>query len=122
MFLGTLFCAVSFGMLAADTSIWLLVLSISILSVGEIWALPFMATITSLRSGTHNKGAYMGLLGIAFSLSFIITPSLGTFIAQNFGFNVLWSGTGILLLITALGFYLIVPKMTSNEKAEVKNI
>lgn len=116
MFLGTLFCAVSFGMLAADTSIWLLVVSISILSLGEIWALPFMATITSLRSGTNNKGAYMGLLGIAFSLSFIITPSLGTFVAENFGFSILWLGTGILLGITAIAFYFIVPWMIDDRK------
>lgn len=116
MLLGTLFCAVSFGMLAADTSLWLLVVSISILSLGEIWALPFMATITSLRSGTGNKGAYMGLLGIAFSLSFIITPSLGTFIAENFGFKILWLGTGVLLGLTAIAFYFIIPWMIKDRK------
>ncbi|OBW39684.1 Multidrug resistance protein MdtH [Chryseobacterium sp. MOF25P] len=118
MFLGTLLCAISFGMLAADTTIWLLVISISILSLGEIWALPFMATITSLRSGTHNKGAYMGLLGIAFSLSFIITPSLGTLIAEKFGFSILWLGTGILLTITAIAFYYIVPWMIGDKNHE----
>lgn len=118
MFLGTLLCAISFAMLAADTSIWLLVISITILSLGEIWALPFMATITSLRSGTHNKGAYMGLLGIAFSLSFIITPSLGTFIAENFGFTILWIGTGILLGMTAVAFYYIIPWMIGDKHSE----
>lgn len=118
MLLGTLFCAVSFSMLAADTSIWLLVLSISILSVGEIWALPFMATITSLRSGANNKGAYMGLLGIAFSLSFIITPSLGTFIAAHFGFTVLWLATGTLLTATAVAFYYIIPWMIGDKNHE----
>lgn len=118
MFLGTLLCAISFGMLAADTTIWLLVISISILSLGEIWALPFMATITSLRSGTHNKGAYMGLLGISFSLSFIITPSLGTLIAEKFGFSILWLGTGILLTITAIAFYYIVPWMIGDKNHE----
>lgn len=118
MLLGTLFCAVAFAMLAADTSIWLLVVSISILSLGEIWALPFMATITSLRSGTHNKGAYMGLLGIAFSLSFIITPSLGTLIAEKLGFTILWLGTGVVLTLTAIAFYYIVPWMIGNKNSE----
>lgn len=116
MFLGTFLCAISFGMLAFDHSIWLLVVSISILSLGEIWALPFIATITSLRSGTHNKGAYMGLLGIAFSLSFIITPSLGTFIAEHFGFTFLWLATGVLMTITALAFYYIIPWMIGDKK------
>lgn len=118
MLLGTLFCAVAFALLAADKTVWLLVVSISILSLGEIWALPFMATITSLRSGTHNKGAYMGLLGIAFSLSFIITPSLGTFIAETCGFTILWLGTGVVLGITAVAFYYIVPWMIGDKNHE----
>lgn len=116
MLLGTLFCAVAFAMLAAGNSLWLLVASISLLSLGEIWALPFMATITSLRSGTHNKGAYMGLLGIAFSLSFIITPSLGTFVAEKFGFTILWFSTGVVLTITAIAFYYIIPWMLKGRQ------
>jgi predicted MFS family arabinose efflux permease len=116
MFLGTFLCAISFAILAFDTSVWLLVLSITLLSIGEIWSLPFMATVTALRSGSHNKGVYMGILGMAFSVSFIITPTLGTFVAQKFGFGILWSGTAILLLIAASGFYFIVPKMTTLER------
>lgn len=111
MFLGTFLCAISFAMLVLDTSVWFLVLSISLLSIGEIWSLPFMATITALRSGNHNKGVYMGILGIAFSLSFIVNPYLGTYIAEHFGFFVLWIGTGIMLTITAIAFYFIIPWM-----------
>lgn len=111
MFVGTLLCGIAFSMLVLDTSVWFLVLSITLLSIGEIWTLPFMATITALRSGQHNKGVYMGILGIAFSLSFIVTPYLGTYIAEHFGFFVLWIGTGILLTLTAVGFYVIIPWM-----------
>lgn len=105
LFLGTFLCAISFTMLAFDTQVWYLVLSMTFLCVGEIWALPFMSTVTALRSGNFNKGAYMGLLGMGFSLSFIITPFLGTMIAENFGFKVLWILTGILMLLTAVSFY-----------------
>ena len=116
IFLGTLCCAVSFAMLAFGHSVPWLYLSMSIICIGEIWALPFMSTVTAMRSGIYNKGAYMGLLGIAFSVSFIITPSLGTYIAQHFGFNILWLGTGTVLGICALAFYFLIPKLIKNEK------
>ncbi len=111
MFLGTFICGLSYTMLGFDYSMITLIISMTLLSVGEIWALPFMSTITALRSGKNNKGAYMGLNGIAFSIAFIITPYLGTLIAEKFGFMILWIGTGILLTVTATAFYFIIPWM-----------
>ncbi|WP_312343512.1 MFS transporter [Chryseobacterium binzhouense] len=111
MFHGTFICGLSYAMLGFDYSIITLIISMTLLSVGEIWALPFMSTITALRSGKNNKGAYMGLNGIAFSIAFIITPYLGTLIAEKFGFTILWIGTGILLTSTATAFYFLIPWM-----------
>ncbi len=116
MLLGTFICGFSYAMLGFDYSILTLVISISLLCVGEIWALPFMSTITALRSGKNNKGAYMGLNGIAFSIAFIVTPSLGTLIAEKFGFTILWIETGVLATIVAVAFYFIVPWMIGNKK------
>lgn len=47
MFLGTFICGLSYAMLGFDHSILTLVISMSLLSAGEIWALPFMSTITA---------------------------------------------------------------------------
>jgi len=118
LFIGTLLCGISFAMLGFYHAVWYLVFSMTFLCIGEIWTLPFMSTATALRAGSHNKGAYMGLLGIGFSLSFIITPFLGTLIAQHFGFSVLWISTGILLTITAIMFYRITPWMLNETKKE----
>lgn len=112
---GTLLCGISYAMLGFGTHIAYLLFSMTILCIGEIWTLPFMATVTAMRSGKDNKGSYMGLLGMAFSMSFIITPSLGTFIAEQLGFKTLWIGTGILMAITALGFHLLIPKMLNKK-------
>lgn len=116
MLLGTFICGFAYAMLGLDYSILTLVISMSLLCVGEIWALPFMSTITALRSGKNNKGAYMGLNGISFSIAFIVTPTLGTFIAERFGFTMLWIGTGVLATIIAIAFYYIVPWMIGDRK------
>jgi len=118
LFLGTLLCGISFAILPFDTSLWFLIFSMTIVCIGEIWTLPFMATVTALRSGPNNKGVYMGILGMAFSLSFIITPFLGTLIAEKFGFNTLWIGTGILLALAAFAFYLVIPWMLGEKHSE----
>lgn len=120
MLLGTFICGFSYAMLAFDYSMIALVISMTLLCIGEIWTLPFMSTITALRSGKNNKGAYMGLNGISFSIAFIITPYLGTLIAERFGFNILWIGTGILATVIAIGFYFIVPWMLKDKEEIVK--
>jgi predicted MFS family arabinose efflux permease len=58
----------------------------------------------------------MGLNGISFSIAFIVTPTLGTFIAERFGFTILWIGTGVLATIIAIAFYYIVPWMIGDRK------
>lgn len=116
MLLGTFICGFSYAMMAFDYSMITLVISMTLLCIGEIWTLPFMSTITALRSGKNNKGAYMGLNGISFSVAFIVTPYLGTLIAEKFGFNVLWVGTGILATIIAIAFYFIIPWLIKDKK------
>lgn len=116
MLIGTFLCGFSYAMLGFDYSIVTLVISMTLLCVGEIWTLPFMSTITALRSGKNNKGAYMGLNGISFSIAFIITPYLGTMIADKLGFEVLWIGTGVLSVLIAAAFYFIIPWMLKDKE------
>ncbi|KMQ65368.1 MFS transporter [Chryseobacterium angstadtii] len=119
LLLGTVLCGISYAMLAFDYSIVTLVVSMTLLCVGEIWTLPFMSTITALRSGDNNKGAYMGMNGISVALAFIITPYVGTMMADKLGFNILWIATGASSLIIAVGFYFVIPWML-NKRVENK--
>ncbi|SHM27415.1 Predicted arabinose efflux permease, MFS family [Chryseobacterium polytrichastri] len=116
MLLGTFICGFSYAMIAFDYSMITLIVSMTLLCIGEIWTLPFMSTITAMRSGKNNKGAYMGLNGISFSIAFIVTPYIGTMLAQKFGFNALWIGTGVLATGIAIAFYFIVPWMLKDKK------
>ncbi|MGJ7033567.1 MFS transporter [Niabella hirudinis] len=105
---GALGTALSYSMLILDHRIGTLLLSITVLSLAEILVLPFMSAITAMRSGKENRGAYMGLNGMAVAISFIITPYLGTRVASDFGFNVLWTATGLILLVVAFALYFCV--------------
>ncbi|RNA63784.1 MULTISPECIES: MFS transporter [Chryseobacterium] len=120
MLIGTLICGISYAMLAFDYTMITLIISMTLLCIGEIWTLPFVATITALRSGEKNKGAYMGLNGISFSISFIITPYIGTLVAEKFGFNLLWIATGVLATLIAVSFYFIITWMLKNKEGVQK--
>ena len=109
--IGIIMSGVSYLLLLFGSNIPLLLLSMSILSIAEIWVLPFMSTVTALRAERGNKGAYMGLNGIAFSFSFIFTPFLGTYVVSHFGFDSLWIGSFAILLVTAFLIFWITKKM-----------
>ncbi|MFC0342939.1 MFS transporter [Epilithonimonas hispanica] len=111
LFLGAVLAGLSYLMLIFGSNITWLVLSMTVLCIAEIWALPFMSTVTALRSENGNKGAYMGVNGIAFSFSFIITPFLGTYVVSRFGFDSLWLGSFAVLTITSFLLFVVVKKM-----------
>ena len=105
LFLGTVLCGASFAIIGFSFEVTALVLGMTILCFGEILVLPFLSTVTAIRSEGGNKGAYMGLNGITFSIAFIITPLIGTKIAYVLGFDILWMITAFLLFIAAIGLY-----------------
>jgi predicted MFS family arabinose efflux permease len=111
MFLGTVVTAVSYYMLNLDFGIVWLYMAMFILSTGEMLALPFMATISIKRAGLHNQGAYMGFNSLAFAAANIFSPYFGTYLAEHFGYNVLWTVAGTTLLTAAIGFYWIIGRM-----------
>lgn len=111
IFLGTALCAVSFALLPIPTGYWILYASIFLLSISEILAMPFMASVAVKRASRSNQGAYMGLNALAFSAAHVFSPFIGTRIADNYGFNVLWWGTAAVLMGIATGLYFVVRKM-----------
>jgi predicted MFS family arabinose efflux permease len=105
--IGMILLGISFAMLNLDHSLTLLIFSMLILSISEIFAMPFMSTFVVDRSNPQNRGSYMGLYTISFSIALIIAPYLGSRIISNFGFEILWWGTGIVALFISFGFLLI---------------
>lgn len=107
---GTFVTGLSFFLYTISHSVFVIYIAISLMSIGEILVLPFMSTVTALRSGPANKGAYMGVNGISMGIGLIVSPFLGTTVVSEFGYTALWMGTFIILLITAVGYkYSIAP-------------
>lgn len=105
---------ISFGMLLISASFlvfnllpgtaWLALGAMVILSVGEMFSMPFMNSYWVTRTVRENRGQYAGLFTVAWSIAQVLGPASGAQIADRFGFDVLWWAIGALLVLGALGF------------------
>lgn len=83
------------------------ILSMFIISIGEIFKMPFANAFALQRSTPKNRGEYMALYSIAYSTAFIFAPVVGMYIAEQYSFHVLWYLSGALCVITTVGFWLM---------------
>jgi predicted MFS family arabinose efflux permease len=83
-----------------------------LISFSEILAMPFMMNFTLNRGGGKRQGQYAGLYSIAYGIANIAAPSLGLFIASDFGFRNYFQFFILLSLANAAGFYLLQRKMS----------
>lgn len=106
IFIGVIMAAVSYALLIFSVipAVIGAVLSILFITISEMMALPFVNTFVVESSGPENRGSYASVYTLTWSLSGIIAPGLGAFIADHFSYNTLW----IILTVTCLliGFYL----------------
>src|SRR5690606_30532777 len=111
MVFGTAVAGVSYLMLTVPWGIAWLYFAMFILCIGEMLTLPFTATISASRATTNTQGAYMGFNSLAFAAANIFSPYLGTYVAEHFGYQILWFGTAGVLFVTSIGFSWILKKM-----------
>lgn len=109
--LGILLCGLSFALLPLAPGLFMLYLSIFLLSISEIFAMPFMASVAIKRSTYQTQGAYMGLNALAFSAAHVFSPFLGTNVADMWGFSTLWWGTAAVLVATSVLAYYVVKRL-----------
>jgi len=87
-----------------DMNHLLAIVVVTLFTMGEILALPFMNTYWILRSKPHNRGQYAGMYTIAWSIAQTTGPLAGAQIAEHAGFYVLWYVVGGMCLLTAVGY------------------
>jgi len=108
---GSILCGLTYLVLIPSQHIIMLYFSMFLLCISEILIMPFTATVAANRSNNLNRGSYMALNAISFSIANVFAPLVGTRIASNYGFNMLWLTNGGLICIACFGFYWIMKRM-----------
>ncbi|MEJ8756034.1 MFS transporter [Pontibacter sp. H259] len=115
---GLLMLGFSFVLLNLFPAVSILFVSMLLMSISEILAMPFMSTLTVERADLSNRGAYMGLYTISYAAAHVASPYLGTSIIAAYGFDTLWWACGVLSIFTALGFYFVIHQMEKQRFAK----
>jgi predicted MFS family arabinose efflux permease len=111
---GSLLLALAFALLNVANGLGVLVLSVLVWGLAELLALPFMSTLTVHRSNPENRGAYMGLHTLAYSVAFILGPLAATHTIDRFGFDTLWWGCSAVCVMAAAGLYVVVRRLQAS--------
>lgn len=119
--LGTLLTGLCYEMLTWTAWAGIAVISMLALTVGEIINFPFAASFSLNRAHETNRGKYMGMYGLSFSLGHIIAPVLGMYLAERFGFSTLWHVMGAMSLISAAGI-MWVRQQAKEEEKELRSL
>lgn len=117
---GTLLIGLSYLIFTMiDWWVGITVVSMLLITFGEIINFPFMNTVALNRAPADRRGEYMGLYGMSFSLALIIAPTFGGWIVRDYGWNTLWYILTGLSIIAILGF-MSMQKTYEEEIAEKK--
>ena len=74
-------------------------------TVGEMFAAPMIVSFVAERAGPAHRGRYMGVLGIAISGAFAVSPLLGAALYDHVHPQAPWIISGLLGLVSGAGFF-----------------
>jgi MFS family permease len=97
--------AMSFFVLLFDAWAGVLIVSVLLITVGEMFAFPFSNAFAIGRAPKGHEGRYMALYTMSFSLAHIMSSKVGMEIIECFkpdGYRINWIFMGSLGLVSAM--------------------
>jgi len=93
------------------------IISMTIITIGEMMSMPFMNSFWIGRTTDQNRGQYAGLYTMAWSCAQIAAPLLGSMVIQHINYGALWWVMGVLCSISSFGFIMLYKFTSRKEKA-----
>ena len=90
MLIGAILTGLSFIVLNSTSWVGILVISMLLVTIGEMIAFPFSNAFAMDRSKRGNKGEYMALYSISFSVAHIFSHNGGMHLVERFGYDYTW--------------------------------
>jgi predicted MFS family arabinose efflux permease len=86
-------------------AIWVGILYMLFISLGEIFVMPFGGNISySKAANSAFPGKYMAIYGLSYSVANVLAPLLGTQVIERWGFQWHWTITAGFALVALFGF------------------
>lgn len=100
IFWGTFLFSLSFFTLLFNNWVGILVISMVLITFGEMLNFPFSNTFAMSRAPKGHEGRYMALFTMSFSLAHITSAKLGMEIIDRYGYHANWIVMGVLGLLS----------------------
>ncbi|WP_397445383.1 MFS transporter [Polaribacter sp. R77954] len=97
--LGLFLLSLSFVVLNVTGWLGILLVSMFLMTIGEMVAFPFSNSFSIERSKKGNQGEYMAMYAISFSLAGIFSHNIGMQMIANFGYEFTWNFIAIFAII-----------------------
>lgn len=94
----------------------------SIITLGEMVGIPAAGGWVANRAPAAHRGKYMGIHTMAWGAAFVVAPSLGTWLYDSYGPNILWLSVGLLGLLVWAGFILLRRYSCSSAAAPCRSL
>lgn len=111
---GAFLMAVSFFILLFDTWIGILIISMLIITLAEMFNFPFSNAFSMNRAPRGQEGRYMALYTMTFSAAHIMSAKVGMEIISHWGYNVNWFFMGCIGIISCI-VLIYLQKLTLRE-------
>ena len=118
---GTLIMGISFYGLIINVWAGILVISMILVSFGEMFSFPFSNSFALSRAQIGHEGRYMALYTMSFSLAHIVSSKMGMEIIANFGYKTNWFVMGSFGILAGL-CCLWIEKLLQTELKSVNKI
>lgn len=109
--LGALLYAFGVGSVALGQGFPAFVLSMAIMTGGELLLVPTATALAANLAPAEMRGRYMGLFGITWSLGFGIAPVIGGLLSDRVAPVATWYGGLALGLVATVGFLLLARRL-----------
>jgi predicted MFS family arabinose efflux permease len=112
---GCFLIGISFIVLNIPGALGIVLISMVIVSFGEMFLFPFLNNFWINRSTHSNRGQYAAVYTIAFALAHVMAPTTASIIAMRFGFSTLWLMNFFLCCIASAGFIFLLKQQKQHE-------
>ena len=122
IFAGSIFMSCGFITLLISNYIFLLVISMFLITTGNLLILSFSNTFALSMSRIGMEGRYMALYSMSFSVAQIFSPEIGLLISNKFSFSHNWFFMSLVSLVGIAIYYLLHKKTISQKTISQKTI
>jgi predicted MFS family arabinose efflux permease len=115
MLIGAILTGLSFLILTSGSWIGILIISMLLVTFGEMIAFPFSNAFAMDRSKKGNKGEYMALYSIAFSVAHLFSHNGGMHLIESIGYNNTWYVVSLIALICMVLLFILRQQLNSKK-------